>query len=165
VLPGLDGGRRWFSFAAEHRSGGFDLTILRAALAGLAVAALATSATAQPMRVPLDHSMVMGGVDVACTGIGQSKNDPKWQAYNVRIEFADAQSNYLAGETVRVDGAGGELMSISCEGPWVLLKLPVGQTFSVEGRATQPGVQPRTTKVTAPSHGQARFVLTFPDAH
>jgi len=130
-----------------------------------AVLALATSAVAQPVRLPLDHEAVIGGIGVACTGIGQTKNDPKWLAYDVRVEFADASSAYLAGEDLTLSGAGGQLLSVSCEGPWVLLKLPAGQAYQVEARVTQPGVASRTSTVTAPSHGQARFVLTFPDAH
>jgi hypothetical protein len=134
---------------------------LAAGLASLAGAAAADA----PTRVPLDAETTLGGIDVACTGIGQTKNDPKWLAYDVRVEFADASSAYLAGEDLSLSGAGGQLLSVSCEGPWVLLKLPVGQPFQVEARVTQPGVQPRTTTVKAPSHGQGRFVLTFPDAH
>ncbi|HEX3916211.1 MAG TPA: hypothetical protein VHW60_02650, partial [Caulobacteraceae bacterium] len=83
----------------------------------------------------------------------------------VRVEFADASSAYLAGEDLTLSGAGGEILSIACEGPWVLLKLPAGQSFQVEARVTQAGVQPRTATVKAPSHGQTRVVLTFPDAH
>jgi hypothetical protein len=135
------------------------------AVAALAALAIATSAAAQPMRLPLDQERVIAGVGVACTGIGQTKNDPKWQAYGVRVEFADASSAYLAGEDLTLSGAGGEILSIACEGPWVLLKLPAGQSFQVEARVTQAGVQPRTATVKAPSHGQTRVVLTFPDAH
>jgi hypothetical protein len=138
---------------------------LSPALVTLAALAVATAAAAQPVRVALDQETVIGGVGVACTGIGQTKNDPKWLAYGVRVEFADASSNYLAGEDLTLSGSGGEILSISCEGPWVLLKLPAGQAYQVQARVTQGGVQPRTATVKAPSHGQTRVVLTFPDAH
>jgi hypothetical protein len=141
---------------------------MRLLLAPIAVAALAVAAAAaaQTVRVPLDHEKVVGGVGVACTGIGQTKNDPKWLAYDVRVEFADALHNYLAGEVVTLrDSRGAELLTVACEGPWVLLKLPAGQSYGVEGQVTQPGVAPVTSAVSPPSHGQTRVVLTFPDAH
>ena len=135
------------------------------ALTAIAALAVATSAAAQPVRVPLDQETTIGGVGVACTGIGQTKNDPKWLTYGVRVEFADSHSAYLAGEDLSLSGAGGEILSISCEGPWVLLKLPDSATYQVRARVTQEGVQPRTASVKAPGHGQTRVVLTFPDAH
>ena len=135
-------------------------------LAALAALAAATTAAAQPTRVPLDHERVVGGVGVACTGIGQTKNDPKWLAYNVRVEFADAQHNYLAGETATLlNNHGQELLEVSCEGPWVLLKLQPGMPYLVEGQVTPNGEAPTSSTVSPPSHGQTRVVLTFPSAH
>jgi hypothetical protein len=138
-----------------------------ALVAGLAAFSFATAALADPpVRVPLDGETTLGGVDVACTGIGQTKDQPKWLAYPVRVEFADAQRAYLAGEIVTVTSPGGEdLLTVSCEGPWVLLKLPKGQAYKVQAQLTEDGVAPRGTVVKAPAHGQARFVITFPDAH
>jgi hypothetical protein len=126
----------------------------------------AGSAAAEPQRVPLDQEAVIGGVGVACTGVGQVKNDPRWSAYPVRLEFADAKSNYLAGELVTLSEAkGAPLLEVSCEGPWLLLKLPPGRPYRVEARLTDtPAAQPRNATVKAPVHGQSRFVLVFPDA-
>ena len=128
--------------------------------------ALAGSAAAEAQRVPLDGEAVIGGVGVACTGVGQVKNDPRWSAYPVRLEFADAKSNYLAGEAVTLsDPKGASILEVSCEGPWVLLKLPPGRPYRVEARLTDtPATQPRSAIVKAPAHGQARLVLVFPDA-
>jgi hypothetical protein len=136
------------------------------ALAAIAALAVAAPAAAQPTRVPLDHEKVVGGIGVGCTGIGQTKNDPKWLAYNVRVEFADAQHNYLAGEVVTLlDNHGQELLEVSCEGPWVLLKLQAGMPYLIEGQVKQNGVAPVSSTVSPPSHGQTHVVLTFPNAH
>jgi hypothetical protein len=126
---------------------------------------IAGAALAQPTEVKLDQETTLGGVDVACTGIGQTKNDPKWLAYPVRLEFADAHRAYLSGEAVTVTGPKGEpVASLTCDGPWVLLKLPVGASYKVEATLTGQTAAARSALVKAPAHGQMRFVLTFPDA-
>jgi hypothetical protein len=127
-------------------------------LAGAALLA-AGAADAQTTRLPLDQETVVDGVKVGCTGIGQSKDDPKWQAYNVRVEFADTARGYLADETLTLYGA--HELTVKCEGPWILLQLPAGKTYTVSG--TVPHVQtPQALKITAPRQGQGVFVLTFP---
>jgi hypothetical protein len=135
-----------------------------AAGALLAIAALsigAVPALAQPVRVPLDGETTINGVGVACTGIGQSKNDPKWLAYPVRLEFADPKQHYLANERVNLaSSAGAPILDMACEGPWILLKLPPGRPYKVT--ADVPGAPPQTASVRAPAHGQQRFVMTFP---
>lgn len=141
----------------------------RAALCAAACFAMsfaAGSAGAEPQRVHLDTEVTVGGVGVACTGIGQTKDEPRWLAYPVRLEFADAKANYLAGEVVTLSqGKGAPIFEVSCEGPWLLLKLPAGRSYRVDATLTEyKAAQPRSATVKAPSHGQARFVLTFPDA-
>ena len=141
---------------------------LRKGLIATAVAASLASgvAVAQPSEVKLDQTATLGGVEVACTGIGQTKADPKWQAYPVRLEFATAQQTYLAGEEVTVlDGKGRPQFDLTCDGPWVLMKLPAGVAYRVEAKLTDQSAAPRSGTVKAPKQGQVRFVLTFPDAH
>jgi hypothetical protein len=136
---------------------------LRTTLLAVAALALAGAADAQTTRVPLDHEVVIAGVPVGCTGIGQTKNDPKWQAYNVRVEFADTARGLLADETLTLSDGDAPVLSVKCEGPWILLKLPVGHAFGVSGTVPHGG-GPQTATVKAPSHGQGVFVLTFPIA-
>jgi hypothetical protein len=121
---------------------------------------MAGAAAAQPTRAPLDGSIVIAGVEVGCTGIGQTKNDPKWLAYPVRLEFADPSHAYLANERVILIAPGGErLFEVACEGPWILMKLPPGRPYKVI--AEVPGAPPQTAVIRAPAHGQQRVVLTF----
>jgi len=48
-------------------------------------------------------------------------------AFAVRTEYARADGNYLANESLSVtDGHGQPVLSVSCEGPWILLGLPAG---------------------------------------
>jgi hypothetical protein len=131
--------------------------------AAVASLALADGAAGEPTSVPLDGEASVGGIDVGCTGIGESKLDPKWRAYPVRVEFSDANNAYLANEVLIVRSAGGaELLSVGCEGPWILLKLPPG-SYSVVGSVPGASAQPRTATFRPPSHGQIRVVLKFPE--
>jgi hypothetical protein len=130
------------------------------------VAASSLIAVAQPAstHIALDTETIVDGVGVGCTGIGQTKFDPRWSAYSVRIEFSDAQNAYLADEVATVwDAQGRAIASVGCEGPWILFKLPAG-AYRVEGRLTDQTAQPRTASFNAPARGQLRVILKFPDA-
>lgn len=117
-------------------------------------------ALAQPVQAPLDGSVDIAGVTVGCTGVGQTKNDPKWLEYPIRLEFADPGHAYLANERVTLAAPNGSnLFEVACEGPWILLKLPPGQPYKV--RAEVPGAPPQTVVVRARAQGQQRIVLTF----
>jgi hypothetical protein len=121
------------------------------------------AAAAQPVHIALDHEETVAGIGVACTGIGQTKDDPKWLAYPVRVEFAGAGGEYLANETLVLSGAkGAQLLAVSCDGPWILLKLPPGKSYRVDGQVGASAEETVSARVKAPGHGQARVVLSFP---
>jgi hypothetical protein len=144
-------GRRWLRLWA-----------LAALGAAASVAAAQGEATA-PTALALDRELMVGGVAVACTGIGQTKQDPKWQVYSVRVEFSDPHQDYLANEAVALsDTSGKQLAVVSCEGPWILFKLPAG---TYRARGWLPGAPARAVGASfrAPSRGQLRVVLRFPD--
>jgi hypothetical protein len=135
----------------------------RAAIAAACLVA-AGPAFAQPVTVPLDNETIVGGVPVACTGVGQTKLDPKWRAYTVRVEFADAQSAYLGDVQASLFAADGRPIAVvRCEGPWVLFRPGRGR-FHIEGSLTGQSVRPQTADIAAPAAGQIRVVLHFPDA-
>jgi hypothetical protein len=115
--------------------------------------------------VPLNGETTVGGVPVGCTGIGQSRHDPKWAAYPVRIDFAKPGGHFLADVEVSLSRADGTAVAeVSCPGPQVLFKLPAG-SYRVEGRLTKsPNAKPQTATVTAPTSGQRVVTLRFPDA-
>jgi hypothetical protein len=114
--------------------------------------------------VPLDGEAVIAGVGVACTGIGESKQEPRWQAYPVRVEFANADREYLIGATVKVANAkGAPLLTASCAGPWLLLKFPDRAAYRVEATIDGAAAAARSATVRAPASGQTRVVMTFPE--
>jgi hypothetical protein len=105
---------------------------------------------------------MVGGVDVACTGIGdEAQTDPRWRAYPIRVEFAGGTGQYVGAATLTLhDKNGAAAFTVSCGGAWLLLQLPAGKyrvTASTEGAA------PRVETISVPASGQARAVIRFPE--
>src|SRR5579872_4620567 len=95
-----------------------------AALTFLLMTGLGGAALAEP--VAMDTPINISGVDSACTGIADSKDDPRWQTYPVRIEFSNGGSQYLAGAHVTLAKSGAVIAELDCQAPWVLFKLGPG---------------------------------------
>lgn len=133
------------------------------ALAAAAALAAPPPAAAAPTVVPVDAAMTIDGVDVACTGIGlDARSDPRWLAYGLRIELSNSRNEYLVGGAFSLRDAGGRsLLDVSCDAPWLLLRVPPG-SYVVEARtADRQGA--RSARVSPPKAGQTRVVLQFPD--
>src|SRR5215469_15324596 len=88
----------------------------------------ATPSLADPM--PMDNPVTLNGIETVCTGIADSKDDPRWKAYPIRIEFSNGGAQYLAGAHVSLDEGGRMLTSLDCPASWVLFKLEPG-TYTV----------------------------------
>jgi hypothetical protein len=110
----------------------------------------------------MDRPVQLNGLDTVCTGIGESKDDPLWKSYPIRIEFSNGGAQYLAGATVSVSQGKNLIAEMDCPGAWVLLKGTPGSyrvTASIDGSQGKP--------VNAPFKmgrgAQKRIVLRFPD--
>jgi hypothetical protein len=142
------------------------LAACAALFAGPAIAKteVPTEAPAAATALTLDQPVDVNGITVACTGVGQTRADPQWQTFPVRVELANARAEYLVGATYTVtDTHGRVLLSVSCDAPWLLLKLSPG-AYRVHAVLTNGDGQERSAPVSPPRTGQARFVLTFPGA-
>ncbi len=131
---------------------------------GLASVALIGCAAAREDNVqplPADQPVVVNGLDLVCTGVGEdARNDPRWTAYPVRIEFANADAQYLSDVVLSVAKADGTMMfEVTCDSPWILANLEPGKYVL---HATYESFS-KTEKFTAPKSGQARFVVRFPE--
>ena len=128
-----------------------------------AVAAVLAHATARAddaNTMPVDERVEVNGFELACTGVGdEARNDPRWRAFALRIEFANRDAQYLSDIDVAVSDASGALFDVRCESPWLLADLPPGK-YTIVG--TFEGIT-KTVQATAPSTGQARIVIRFPE--
>jgi hypothetical protein len=123
--------------------------------------ALAGAAAQEAGTLPLDTPMTMRAVEAVCTGIGSdSRTDPRWGAYPLRIELAGRGGQFLGDAQVSVIKDGEDVASVGCGGPWVLFKLaPGAYTISAEVEGTT-----RTAKVSVGTKNQTRVVLRFPES-
>lgn len=129
----------------------------------LTLSVLATASTSRAAEtLPSDQELTVGGVAVACTGVGDEANeDMRWPAYSTRIEFANSRAEYLADLDISIRNARGQtLLSVRCESPWFLAKLQPGR-YSVVAR--HDGGLMKTVRFTASAGGQKRTIVRFPE--
>jgi hypothetical protein len=100
---------------------------------------------------------VINGIETVCTGTTSDvREDPRWRAYSLRLEFTGKDGQYLGDETVNVSG-NGHSVSVHCGGPWVLMKVPSG-SYKVSADVADAGHQDVTVR--APG----RVIVRFPHA-
>jgi hypothetical protein len=134
------------------------------AAAGVILALASGAGAAAPIVVPLDTETTVNGVPVACTGVGEAKLNPHWDTYPVRVEFSGANNELLADEALTIfDEGGAEVVSVACEGPWILLKLPPG-SYRIEGRLSKVEARPQSGYFKVTPDGPVHLELRFPDA-
>jgi hypothetical protein len=115
-------------------------------------------------QMAVDQNLVLGDVQLACTGIGDTRNDPRWAAYPIRVEFSNAKNEYMVDALVALLDAKGEaVLVVRCDSPWLLLKPPPG-TYAVYAHLMYTDTQIRSARFTVPTSGQKRVVLQFPDS-
>ena len=122
---------------------------------------LAAAANAQDTNTPsfpMDTPMSMRAIEAVCTGItADTRADPRWSAYPLRIEVVNAGGEYLADAQVTLSKGDEALAAVNCAGPWVLFKvMPGAYTVSAE----ISGVT-KNARATVGGSGQARVVLRF----
>jgi hypothetical protein len=133
-------------------------------LAALLAFAGVAAAQGEPQRLPLDQTTSVGGIDFACTGIGQEKQDPRWTAFPAKVEFADLQGDLIADEVLSVANAKGEtLATVKCEGPWILLRPTAPGVYHVKGSFPESTAPPQSGMFSIPGH--VHLVFRFPAIH
>lgn len=127
----------------------------------LAASAMAATVAFAQETLPEDMPQAIDGIETVCDGVTiANRNDSKWRAYPLRLEFAGKGGQYLGGQTVSVKGK--ELnVSVQCRGPWVLMKLPAG---SYHVAADVPDAGHKEMNVSVPARGQRVVLFSFPNA-
>lgn len=123
---------------------------------------LGMTAAAFADSMPMDQPVQMNGLETVCTGVGETKDDPKWLAYPVRIEFSNGGAQYLSGATVRISEGANTVASLDCAGAWVLLKGAPGN-YRVDASIDGSSAKPVSATFRMGAGAQKRIVLRFPD--
>jgi hypothetical protein len=133
----------------------------QSAMAVLIASAFATTAAWAQEKLSEDTPKAIDGIETVCDGVTiANRNDPRWRAYSLRMEFAGKGGQYLGGETVNVKGEEIDA-SVTCQGPWVLMKLPAG---SYHISADVPDAGHKEINVRVPASGQHVAMFSFPNA-
>lgn len=125
-------------------------------------AAVETGAQGGAMTLKPNVPTQVNGIGTVCTGIdSDTRAEPQWLTYPLRLEFAAGNRAYIADEQVTITGAKGAVsLDVHCAAPWVLAKLAPGK-YSVT--ATIPRGASQKVTVIVPPSGQKRVVLHFPE--
>lgn len=122
----------------------------------LLFAGTALAATA----LPPDRPVHIGTVDAVCTGVGlDSRLDPAWSSYPLKIEIAGRAGQYLGDVALTISRDDQEVVAVQCDGPWMLFRLLPGRyqvKAQTEGQTVQSGA-------VVPGTGQGRIILRFPE--
>ena len=123
--------------------------------------AITCGASAQtPGALPYDTPTTVEGIEAVCSGVGVSNEDKaRWSKYPMKVVVSGKDGQFLAGEQLTVSQGGHEVVSVNCDGPWVLLKLTPGE-YSVRATVDGKSVEARAR---VPKSGQGRVDLRFPN--
>jgi hypothetical protein len=114
-----------------------------------------------PSLQAADEELTYQGIQYACTGVGESKEDPKWKTYPLKLMFTAGTKAYVADVSVTVqDGSGNVVLKATCDSPWFLARLKSGN-YSVMAQAL--GAGSKTVQVSVPAVGQKEMVIRFPE--
>jgi len=125
----------------------------------------AASCWSPAFAVPQDTPTRIDGVKAVCTGVGESKDNPRWSAYPLRLVFADKRGQYTAGEKIDISENGRTVIQARCDAPWLLLK-PASGDYRVTATLSGPnGERQASADFSARSSGPQKTVtLAFPVA-
>ena len=120
----------------------------------------ASPSLAQPQALPPDKPVMVGGIEVVCTGVGlDARQDARWSAYPLKVEIAGAGGRYLGDIAFQLKKDGATMVSASCDGPWMLFRVAPGRyqvQASIDGHSV-------ASSAIVPAAGQGRIILRFTD--
>ncbi len=106
-----------------------------------------------------DQEQQYKGVSFVCTGVGESKEDPKWKVYPLKLMFTGSGRAYVSEVKAEIKDASGQtVLKTECDGPWLLVKLKPGK-YQIQASADGGGT--KTSSVTVPEVGQNELVMRF----
>ncbi len=131
---------------------------LFALLSLIFVSAFHFSARAQ---VAQDTELTYKDLKYACTGVAESKEDPRWGKYSTKLMFTAAGRAYVSYIQLSVKDASGALVfETDCDAPWIVIDLKPGK-YSVT--ATAEKKYTKNVSLTVGSGKQTELAIRFPE--
>lgn len=137
--------------------------VLRSVSAGILaqVAVISVSISGAGHSTVADQVLTYDGIEYVCTGVAETRDDPRWQRYPLKLVFATEKGEYLADVSVKVEDASGNLaLEADCDAPWLVADLPAG---SYEVTATASGGHTETVSVQVTGGKQVEATLRYPE--
>jgi len=133
------------------------MTCMHAFAAAIAAATLASTAALSAEALDHNQPKTIDGVETMCDGSSlNDRRDGDSRGYSLRIEVVGKGGQYLGGETVTVTGNEYNV-SVTCKGPWVVMKLPAG-SYRVAADVPEAGHKEMDVRVSASGQRVAMFV-------
>ena len=122
---------------------------------------LATVAQINAALAVQDTPTNINGVEAVCTGVGSSKDDPRWAAYPVKIVLATTGGANLANAHVSLSKNGKEVAGLACDAPWILFKPLAGTYTATATLIGGSGTSSSQNFTTSGEGAQKEITLTF----
>jgi hypothetical protein len=109
-----------------------------------------------------DEEKLYNGIQFACTGVGDAKDDPKWGGYATKLMFTTGGRAYVSYVQVKIqDASGKEVFQADCDAPWLVINLLPG---SYKVTATALKKYTKTANLTVAGGGkQSELAIRFPE--
>lgn len=114
-----------------------------------------------------DEILTRNGVRYVCTGIGAtSRSDPRWAGFPAKLVYAIRDGGFLSGVETRIADTGGtEVITATCDAPWLLVDLAPGDylvtaTKTIEGTGQ---VHAHRARISVGTGRQSELVIRFPE--
>lgn len=109
-----------------------------------------------------DEEKTYQGVQYACTGVGDAKDEPKWGLYAAKLMFTTAGRAYVSYVQVVIKDSGGQkVFEADCDSPWLVMNLKPG-TYQVTATALKKYTKTVTMTVGAGGK-QTELAIRFPE--
>ncbi len=100
-------------------------------------------------------------IKYACTGVGESRQDPRWEKYPLKLTFTASGTAYISSVEVKIKDQKGDLaFEAKCNSPWLVVNLKPG-SYRVEATALEKYPQKASFKINSGS--QTSQVIRFPE--
>lgn len=112
-------------------------------------------------QVAQDQELTYKDLKFACTGVAESKEDPRWGKYSTKLMFTTGGRAYVSYIQLSVKDAQGNLVfETDCDAPWIVVDLKPGK-YSLTATAVKKYT--KTANLTVGGGKQTELAIRFPE--